>query len=206
MIRAAAPCFRFSTVAAWLATACAVTMSAAARAGEEPSLEADKQALAPLQPYVGQWRGVGLPKRGSNQGAWTEQSQWAWRFTDGRAELVGELDGDKYFDRLEIRPGDKPGAFDVLAAAEQVSEEAGGGGPAHYRGEVTDGRCASRPTGPRPTLRRGSPCGWSPAAIECSCCTKRNSATACSDAWPKSVPRAREVSSPNQRPAVRSAS
>ena len=148
MIRAAAPCFRFSTVAAWLATACAVTMSAAARAGEEPSLEADKQALAPLQPYVGQWRGVGLPKRGSNQGAWTEQSQWAWRFTDGRAELVGELDGDKYFDRLEIRPGDKPGTFDVLAAAEQVSEEAGGGGPAHYRGEVTDG--ALRVTADRP--------------------------------------------------------
>ncbi len=75
----------------------------------------DKQALAPLQAFVGQWRGVGQPKRGSNQGAWTEATDWAWRFDDGRAELVAELADDKYYARFRLQPGDAPGRFVLLA-------------------------------------------------------------------------------------------
>lgn len=133
---------RFALTAACLAAASAALLPAAgmpaAWADDAPTLDADKQALAPLQPYVGAWRGVGLPKRGSNQGAWTEQSEWTWRFREGHAELVGELDGDKYFDRLEIRPGDKPDTFVVLAAAEQVAEDSTGSGPARYTGKLAD--------------------------------------------------------------------
>ncbi len=138
MIQVAPQYCRASVVAAWLAIMPALSICATARADDEPTMQADKQALAPLQPYVGQWRGVGLPKRGSNQGAWTERSAWSWRFRDGHAELVGELDGDKYFDRLEIRPGEKAGTFVVLAAAEQVSEEGAGSGVARYTGELAD--------------------------------------------------------------------
>ena len=50
----------------------------------------DKEALAPLQTYVGGWRGVGQPKRGSSAGAWTEEFEWLWRFKQGRAELVAQ--------------------------------------------------------------------------------------------------------------------
>src|SRR5690348_5874092 len=70
--------------------------------GDE-QIEANKRALAPLQSYVGQWRGVGQPKRGSNQGAWTETCEWSWRFEDGRATLVARLDHDKYFASFRVQ-------------------------------------------------------------------------------------------------------
>src|SRR4051812_4143082 len=70
---------------------------AEADADAEPSAARDKKALAALQAYVGEWRGVGQPKRGSNQGAWTEESEWSWKFENGRAELVGQLTKDKYY-------------------------------------------------------------------------------------------------------------
>ena len=78
-------------------------------------IAADKHALAPLQPYVGEWRGVGQPKRGSNQGAWTEACEWSWRFEDGHAQLVAQFDHDKYFARLRAQPGEQPGKFTILA-------------------------------------------------------------------------------------------
>jgi len=85
------------------------------------SVGRDKQALVPVQAYVGAWRGVGQPRRGSNVGAWTEQMQWAWRFHDGRAELVATLDGDKYFRSLRLQPTDKPGRFRLLALPQGAS-------------------------------------------------------------------------------------
>ncbi len=83
-------------------------------AEESAELKADKAALAPLQPYIGEWRGVGMPKRGSNQGAWTEQAEWAWHFVDGRAELVATLEPNKYFQRLQVQPGNSADAFLLL--------------------------------------------------------------------------------------------
>lgn len=55
---------------------------------------AEQEALAPLQDLVGAWRGVGQPQRGSNRGAWIEQSawikqsDWTWRFADDGAALA----------------------------------------------------------------------------------------------------------------------
>lgn len=86
-----------------------------------PSVQRDKQALAAVQTYVGQWRGVGQPRRGSNQGAWTEQSQWAWRFHEGRAQLVGTLDGNKYFRSLRLQGGDEPGKYVAQATMQKAS-------------------------------------------------------------------------------------
>lgn len=36
--------------------------------------------LKPLQEYIGQWKGVGQPKRGSADGGWIEESEWRWDF------------------------------------------------------------------------------------------------------------------------------
>jgi hypothetical protein len=66
---------------------------------------------------------VGQPKRGSSQGAWTEEAEWAWRFADGRAELIGTLTGGKYFDELRIQPGAKTDEL-VLVAQSQGQGEA----------------------------------------------------------------------------------
>jgi hypothetical protein len=127
-------------------------VAATAAADEPNSLARDKQALAPLQAYVGGWRGVGLPKRGSNAGAWTESSQWAWRFTKGRAELVARLEGDKYYARVQLQPGEKPGQF-VLLGATASEDDAQAAAPEHFTGTLADGVLtvtAEKPAGQRP--------------------------------------------------------
>lgn len=40
-----------------------------------------REALARFNVLVGEWRGVGQPKRGSNRGAWSEKSAWRWDFS-----------------------------------------------------------------------------------------------------------------------------
>ena len=122
----------------------------------------DKQALASIQVLVGQWRGVGQPKRGSNQGAWSEETDWSWHFDSGRAELVANLSNDKYFSRLQVQPGDRPGQFVLLA--EPSGEGQAKPASQRYTGARATPGC-SRPTTHPPTAPRGSRCGWWPGAI-----------------------------------------
>jgi hypothetical protein len=114
---------------------CAGTIAHAADRAKDAA--ADKRALAPLQAYVGAWRGVGQLKRGSNQGAWTEASEWAWRFKEGQAELRGTLEHDKFFRLLQLQPGDGPGRFVLLATP---ADGAGGEDvePKRFLGKVED--------------------------------------------------------------------
>ena len=106
---------RFAEVAIeWGVVAGTIVVAAGVQAQE--GARDDKRALAGVQSYVGEWRGVGQPKRGSNQGTWTEQAAWAWRFDDQRAELAAELTGNRYFSRLRLQPGEAPGQFVLLAA------------------------------------------------------------------------------------------
>ena len=120
---------RYLLIAAQLAA-----LAAGASAAEKNSqLEQDKRRLAPLQAYVGEWRGIGLPKRGSNQGAWSETSEWSWQFADGRASLVAELNRDKYFSRIELRPGDNPEQFAVRAMPAESDQ------PVPFQGSLENG-------------------------------------------------------------------
>lgn len=52
---------------------------------EKPDVAAEKSALAAFNGLIGDWRGAGQLKRGSNQGAWTETAEWVWDFSDGVA-------------------------------------------------------------------------------------------------------------------------
>jgi hypothetical protein len=83
--------------------------------GDEDHTRADKAALAPLQAYVGGWKGVGQLRRGSTQGAWTEQADWAWRFADSRASLVFEAPKGKYYTSGRLIPGEESGEFELIA-------------------------------------------------------------------------------------------
>ncbi|HEY1068201.1 MAG TPA: hypothetical protein VGE52_18905, partial [Pirellulales bacterium] len=59
--------------------------------------EASQEKLASLQPYVGGWKGVGQPKRGSTVGAWTEEAEWAWSFQGDAARIAFTSPEGKYF-------------------------------------------------------------------------------------------------------------
>jgi hypothetical protein len=78
-------------------------------------IASDKQALAPLQVYVGGWKGVGQLRRQSSQGAWTEKADWAWKFDDGRAALVFQSPENKYYVSGRLFAGEKPGSFELRA-------------------------------------------------------------------------------------------
>ncbi len=41
-----------------------------------------KEALAKLNELIGEWRGVGMPRRGSRVGAWMESAEWVWDFKE----------------------------------------------------------------------------------------------------------------------------
>jgi YHS domain-containing protein len=83
-------------------------------ASKQESITADKKALSPLQPLVGEWKGVGQPRRGSSQGAWSEEASWAWHFTDKHAELVGKIDRGHFFSTLRLMAGDKTDHFQLF--------------------------------------------------------------------------------------------
>jgi YHS domain-containing protein len=78
---------------------------------ETETRDADKQALSPLQSYIGQWKGVGQPRRGSTKDAWIEQADWAWKFDGNRAAIAFDSPQGRLYRRGELRPGDKPGEF-----------------------------------------------------------------------------------------------
>jgi YHS domain-containing protein len=68
-----------------------------------------KAALAPLQGLVGEWNGAGQPRRGSNVGAWSETSAWAWHFSPPTdkvptADLRATFKDGKYFSQIVIQP------------------------------------------------------------------------------------------------------
>ncbi len=115
-----------------LGICCSFLLAVATEPGPSNSeqITADKAALAPLQAYVGSWRGVGQPRRGSNQGAWTEQSQWAWKFDEGRAALVFETPEAKYLSSGKLLPGDDQGAFELTA------QRPNAGGEARFAGTI----------------------------------------------------------------------
>jgi len=79
----------FVAVAALLA----VLAAHADDAAEKPDVVAEKAALAAFNGLIGDWRGAGQLKRGSNQGAWTETAEWVWDFSNGVAIDYAVADG-----------------------------------------------------------------------------------------------------------------
>lgn len=106
--------------ALWAAVFC-IMVSVAAAGGER--VAADKVLLSRLQEFVGSWRGVGQPRRGSTQGAWTETTDWAWKFADGRASLVFESPKGKYYRSGTLLPGDIKNSFELVARRSDESGE-----------------------------------------------------------------------------------
>lgn len=106
------------------------------RAASDDRVAADKAALAQLQKYVGAWRGVGQPRRGSSQGAWSETADWSWRFADGRAALVFESPKGKYYRSGKLLPAGEKTAFELVATRADGSCEDQFAGTINDAGEL----------------------------------------------------------------------
>lgn len=94
---------------------------------DESNRSADKLSLGKLQQYVGTWRGVGQLRRGSNKGAWIEQSDWAWSFSETTASLSFVAPKSKYFTSGELRPAKEVGQFRLTATTTAESQLVFGG-------------------------------------------------------------------------------
>ncbi len=80
-----------------LTTAFLPAISLADDSPNKDHLAADKEALGVLQVCIGSWKGVGQPKRGSTDGAWVENADWAWKFDNDRAQIILQLTEGKFF-------------------------------------------------------------------------------------------------------------
>lgn len=58
--------------------------------------QAVKQALAEFNSLIGGWRGVGMIKRNSRKGAWSENAEWIWKFKPGTASIAYEITDGKF--------------------------------------------------------------------------------------------------------------
>jgi YHS domain-containing protein len=111
------------------------------------SVANDKKTLMGFQVYVGGWKGVGQTRRGSSQGAWVEEAQWAWHFTDQHAELAADISDGRYFSAMRLQAGAKPGQFRLVGTVAAGGAAATGGTAAtgkdeeRFEGEVaSDGK------------------------------------------------------------------
>jgi hypothetical protein len=110
---------------------CLAFLAGADSAKDNSKRLADQEALEPLQMLVGQWRGVAQPQRGSNRGAWIEESDWSWRFADGGASLEFTAPQSKSLTGGVLAPTQNEGEF-ALAA------KTASGQPAKYVGRISE--------------------------------------------------------------------
>ena len=96
---------------------------AAGDAPEGGKLAAQKLELAKLQSFVGTWKGGGQTKRGSNDGAWVEQTDWVWKFSDQSASLTFTSEKAKYVASGSVRPGSKAGEFQLTTKSAKDGSE-----------------------------------------------------------------------------------
>lgn len=96
--------------------------------------DAEKEALTPLQGFVGAWRGAGQVRRGSTEGAWTEQSDWAWKFNEQGAALEFQSATPKYLKSGLLTSAGKAGGYRLVAKGADGKQEF------TYTGSLDDGR------------------------------------------------------------------
>jgi len=98
------PSFVFRTVLALVCCSSLIPLRADNPAAAPPALDlpAQKAALAHWNSLIGGWRGTGQPRRGSNTGAWREDTNWAWQFSETESALIGTVAKGKLASTLKI--------------------------------------------------------------------------------------------------------
>ncbi|WP_298862091.1 YHS domain-containing protein [uncultured Gimesia sp.] len=55
-----------------------------------------KEALAEFNSLIGGWRGVGMIKRNSRRGAWSEKAEWVWKFSPDSTSIAYQIKDGKF--------------------------------------------------------------------------------------------------------------
>jgi hypothetical protein len=110
---------------AWLAAS-----GALGRAGEPPDQrEKQRAGLRQWQAFIGEWRGVGQPQRGSTKDAWTEECGWSWSFTDRGVALALRCPEGRFLRSARLAATAEAGQFQLTATTENDVELNYQGGP-----------------------------------------------------------------------------
>lgn len=88
----------------------AALLCVATALGGPPPDEAAVSALQPAQGLVGEWRGVGQPKRGVSQGAWIESAAWEWEFEGEKPTLAMQVVDGKHWSAAKLTAPDQGSA------------------------------------------------------------------------------------------------
>lgn len=83
---------------------------------------------------MGDWRGVGQPRRGSSRGAWREQCGWVWSFEDTRVSLTVNVDDAKFFHQGTLRWLPDSSEYELTV------QDADGKQQIKYVGKLDDGK------------------------------------------------------------------
>lgn len=75
-------------------------------AGEAQRRETGIKILQPIGVLVGEWKGVGQPKRGSNVGAWSEKSRATWKFDEKSEGLILSFEPGKQYQSVAFSVAD----------------------------------------------------------------------------------------------------
>jgi hypothetical protein len=105
--------------------------AAPAPAAKKPA--SSKEALAEFNSLVGDWRGVGQPRRGSAVGSWAEKAEWVWDFIKPEPAVRWDVSQGKLVKSARFTYNTAAGRFqaDVTLAAGEHRK---------YEGAVADDR------------------------------------------------------------------
>jgi hypothetical protein len=103
--------------------------------GEDPAAkpQTSKEALQSLNGLIGEWRGVGQPRRQSNKGAWTEQAGWVWDLAGDEPAIVQQVTDGKLLKQVRIQ-------FDPAAAEYVIATTSPADDRVVYRGRWEKGQ------------------------------------------------------------------
>lgn len=104
--------------------------------GADPAASQQRDIVMKLQPWqrlIGEWRGIGQPKRGSNKGTWQETAQVAWRLTGKEPGIVVAVTDGKQWTQGLLTTGEKDAQLLLKAQLDSQTERL-------YYGEVVKDR------------------------------------------------------------------
>ncbi len=99
-----------------------------------PKVPADsKAALASFNELIGGWRGVGMPRRGSNVGAWFETADWVWDFKEKTPAIKYDVKQSQLLKsaRLTWNPAQKQFQLKAILPDDSTRE---------YQGKLSDAK------------------------------------------------------------------